>query len=115
MMKEIDAFSLAPIPLSMRFEKTELAKGTGFTWNCGGNLFLITNWHNVTGINPRTGKHLSCHAMLGATLYSVNDLPQASMMVAVGMDAFILGYPRGIGAGIFPIWKRASIASEPNV
>lgn len=33
-----------------------------------------------------------------------------------GMDVFVLGYPRGIrGGGRFPIWKRGSIASEPDV
>jgi len=33
-----------------------------------------------------------------------------------GMDVFVLGYPRGIsGGGRFPIWKRGSIASEPDI
>ncbi|BAS58346.1 MULTISPECIES: trypsin-like peptidase domain-containing protein [Leptolyngbya] len=32
-----------------------------------------------------------------------------------GLDVFVLGFPRGIGGGAnFPIWKRASIASEPD-
>ncbi|WP_164766185.1 MULTISPECIES: trypsin-like peptidase domain-containing protein [unclassified Mesorhizobium] len=34
---------------------------------------------------------------------------------AVGSEVFVLGYPKGISAGgVFPIWKRASIASEPQ-
>jgi hypothetical protein len=34
---------------------------------------------------------------------------------SVGSEVFVLGYPRGIAnTGIFPIWKRASIASEPQ-
>jgi hypothetical protein len=34
----------------------------------------------------------------------------------VGSEVFVLGYPKGITpSGIFPIWKRASIASEPQV
>lgn len=33
----------------------------------------------------------------------------------VGRDVFILGYPRGVDfSGIFPIWKRGSVASEPQ-
>ncbi|MBU0740040.1 MAG: serine protease [Alphaproteobacteria bacterium] len=33
----------------------------------------------------------------------------------VGSEVFVLGYPHGIElAGVFPIWKRASIASEPQ-
>jgi hypothetical protein len=31
-----------------------------------------------------------------------------------GLEAFVLGYPRGMkGPGNFPIWKRATIATEP--
>lgn len=33
----------------------------------------------------------------------------------VGEELFILGYPQGINAGGFPIWKRASVASEPDL
>lgn len=35
------------------------------------------------------------------------------IQIEVGMDVAILGYPRGISGGMFPIWKRGSIASEP--
>lgn len=35
--------------------------------------------------------------------------------VAVGDDAFVLGYPLGLDGGPkLPIWKRASIATEPH-
>jgi Trypsin-like peptidase domain len=34
---------------------------------------------------------------------------------SVGKDVFILGYPRGVElSGVFPIWKRGSVASEPQ-
>ncbi len=33
-----------------------------------------------------------------------------------GMDVFVLGFPQGLsGGGRFPLWKRGSIASEPDV
>jgi Trypsin-like peptidase domain len=33
----------------------------------------------------------------------------------IGTEVFVLGYPRGVAStGVFPIWKRASIASEPQ-
>ncbi|MDE1995505.1 MAG: trypsin-like peptidase domain-containing protein [Rhizobiaceae bacterium] len=33
----------------------------------------------------------------------------------VGSDVFVLGYPKGVElGGVFPIWKRGSIASEPQ-
>lgn len=32
------------------------------------------------------------------------------------LDVFVLGYPRGLSGGAkFPIWKRGSIASEPDI
>ncbi|MEM7598552.1 MAG: hypothetical protein AAF382_12730 [Pseudomonadota bacterium] len=43
-----------------------------------------------------------------------NHVPDVELHVA--KDVFVLGYPRGmIHQGIFPIWKRASIASEPSI
>jgi hypothetical protein len=33
----------------------------------------------------------------------------------IGAEIFVLGYPKGIATnGLFPIWKRGSIASEPQ-
>ena len=37
------------------------------------------------------------------------------MRIQVSQDVFVLGYPNGISHnGIFPVWKRASIATEPE-
>jgi hypothetical protein len=165
----IDEYSLAPKPIEMRFRKKTVSRGTAFIWRLEARAFLVTNWHNVTGINPRTGKHLSptCvepdsivaqvdlvgstpgtrgpvelplrnmdgaplwleHPMgrrldvvalplpnlPSAVLYPINDMQWAPMHVSVGIDAFILGYPFGISVSTLPIWKRASIASEPGI
>ncbi len=36
--------------------------------------------------------------------------------IKVGQDAFVLGYPKGLmNQGLMPVWKRASIASEPEL
>lgn len=44
----------------------------------------------------------------------VGDLVDFEVMV--GDDVFVLGFPLGLhGGGPFPIWKRASIASEPEI
>jgi hypothetical protein len=37
------------------------------------------------------------------------------LAVKVSMDVFVLGYPFGAPPPGFPIWKRGSIASEPDV
>jgi len=34
---------------------------------------------------------------------------------AVADDAYVLGFPKGMSGGPFAIWKRASIASEPDI
>jgi len=171
-MPTIDPYSAAAIPLQMFFNDTELGIGTGFIWRANNQNFLITNWHNFTGKNPFTGKHLSptaaepnavriwwntksklgekfaarhtiydpsgvpiwlIHPTLGkgvdvialpleekpdADMFPINELDQLPQMAwKIGMDAHVLGYPYGIGEGNggFPIWKRASIASEPEM
>lgn len=35
--------------------------------------------------------------------------------IEVAQNVFILGYPKNISAGGFPVWKRGSIASEPEI
>ncbi len=58
-MATIDQYSVAAMPIEMLFGTTNLAVGTGFVWENGGDFFLITNWHNVSGRDPFSGKHLS--------------------------------------------------------
>ena len=48
------------------------------------------------------------------TVDEINKTPE--MKITVTQDVFVLGYPKGIsGSGNFPIWKRASIATEPGI
>jgi hypothetical protein len=49
-------------------------------------------------------------------LFPINRNSFDEFRVEISQDVFIIGFPRGItGAGKFPIWKRGSIASEPDV
>ena len=51
-----------------------------------------------------------------AVVANAESLDLAQLQLLPGMDVFVLGYPLGItGGGRFPIWKRGSIASEPDV
>jgi len=56
---EIDQYSVAEKPIELRFDETPLAIATAFVWRHGSGDYLVTNWHNVTGINPDDGTHLS--------------------------------------------------------
>jgi len=52
-------------------------------------------------------------------IYAVNNKEISKtpdMRISIAQDVFVLGYPRGLsGGGLFPIWKRATIATEPDV
>ena len=48
-------------------------------------------------------------------LHPINALKSIDLAAIIGMDVFILGYPFGFSLPGFPIWKRGSIASEPNL
>lgn len=168
-MATIDQYSVATVPREMFFGTTALSIGTGFFWQDGNGLFLITNWHNVSGRDPFSGKHLSVTAAepnalrvwwneigkLGSKFfanhaikdtsdrpfwlvhpkygnqvdvvalpitapsnadpYPINKMPSDRLLLQIGVDVFVLGYPFGIGHGGLPIWKRGSIASEPDI
>src|SRR5690554_5216670 len=56
--------SLIPISIDLIFSETgtTLGKATAFFFKKKDKLYLITNWHNFTGLNPRTKKPIGNHA-----------------------------------------------------
>jgi hypothetical protein len=49
-------------------------------------------------------------------LYPMNMIEtDLDLAIHIGMDVFILGYPFTVGPPGFPVWKRGSIASEPDL
>ncbi|NSY48597.1 trypsin-like peptidase domain-containing protein [Agrobacterium tumefaciens] len=145
--------------------------GTGFYWRSAEKTYLVTNYHNITGLNPDTNKlmhgwypnnlqfsiyregtsngkiSLAERLDVAISLYTDANTPvwiehplgrgidcvaikvsddakglihtndyhfDARLNAYVGMDCTIIGYPKGLSADKdTPIWKRASIASEP--
>ena len=50
--------------------------------------------------------------------FAINDIQSIDTRVSVADDIFVVGYPLALGTNEnkdFPIWKRASIASEPSI
>lgn len=48
--------------------------------------------------------------------YPINQMKrEQELAIHIGMDVFVLGYPFGASAPGFPVWKRGSIASEPQL
>jgi hypothetical protein len=50
-----------------------------------------------------------------AEMYPINRMQSDSLLLQIGMDVYILGYPYGMGLLGLPVWKRASIATEPEL
>lgn len=48
-------------------------------------------------------------------LHAINAVRDPDLYVGIGMDVFILGYPFGAEPPAYPVWKRGSIASEPDL
>lgn len=53
------AISNSIVHLTMRFDETVLAIGTGVLYEKDGQNFIVTAWHNVTGLHPETMRYLS--------------------------------------------------------
>ncbi|WP_298987420.1 serine protease [uncultured Roseibium sp.] len=49
------------------------------------------------------------------TMQSTNSYAPAPLVTSIGREVFILGYPFGIGEYYLPVWKKGSIASEPDL
>ncbi len=170
----IDPLSYSAIPIALKLKETDaiLAFGTAFIYEFESKFYLITNWHNVTGINPITGKQAGNHGGIPdllefklqiekspnikwksfqLNLYENNESdwfvhPEHKQQVDVvameleipenflgiirpinknsfddykleiSDDVFVLGFPyQSKGLGSFPIWKKGSIATEPDL
>lgn len=63
MQQKIDGISLSVTHISAHRKypdgtTTGNSTMTGFLWRRDGRVFLVTNHHNVSGINPETGEHI---------------------------------------------------------
>jgi len=168
-MSGIDPISATTSKVTMFFNETELSTGTCFFWRANSGVYLVTNWHNLSGKDNITGKHLSdklaepnaiefniilnadngpvigkwrfpllhdddrprwlehptfgkrvdvVALALGRELGSavcLNDHAKSRLLISVAMDVFVIGYPLGIGVKDVPLWKRGTIASEPDL
>jgi len=65
----------------MCFRETDsvLSSGTGFIYKYDNDYYLVTNWHNVSGRNPETGKCLSVKTLavpdMISTLFRTKEQP----------------------------------------
>lgn len=70
--------------------------------------------------HPRFGRQVDV-AMLALPdgvarcVYPINDRLTGNYHVQVAEDVFVIGYPLAIDVERLPIWKRASVASEPDI
>jgi len=55
----IDEFSIKPLYLETYFSDHQIGVATGFVVKNNSSHYLITNWHVVTGRNPRNNQPLS--------------------------------------------------------
>ena len=53
------AVSNSVVHLTMRFQKTVLSIGTGVIYQYESEYFIVTAWHNLTGLHSETLKPLS--------------------------------------------------------
>jgi hypothetical protein len=169
--------SVVTSQLRMFIRTTELSLGTGFFYERHGRHYLITNWHNVSGRDPRTFESLSSHAGVpdrmtvtvcksgslgewivhtrllyldaeateqptspvwyvhprlhqqvdvvaipvevpeGGQIYPINTMNTVPKCASsYRARSSYSGIQKGLaGGGAFPIWKRANLATEPEL
>ena len=172
----VDNYSLASYYVEMYFDEKKLATATCFFSQQNGKVYIVTNWHVVSGKDADTlqcldsnaaipnklriylpkytekeGYQFSDNFFMEVDLYDAeenklwyelecngkmvdvvlipfkkeNDLffvpiEQATepfnedTKFQIADDIFIIGFPFGKIGGCMPIWKRASVASEPE-
>jgi len=175
-----EKLNYVPFKIRMRCKDINLAIGTAFIYQYEANTYLVTNWHNVTGRNPKSKETLSDvgnepdNLVMGIpTIQNPNEQPMMikwewkilelyedqnreipvwlhhpvhsenvdvvviplpgveetalkhskdpilnleNIRLYPSLDVYVLGFPRGMSGGAhFPIWKRGTIATEPDI
>lgn len=166
----VDRMSACATQISLAFGDTALSTATCFFWKSGLHTYLVTNWHNLSGKNALTGKHidqtyaaepdrlsflayknmdfsnvveftilirdkdgnpewmehplhgravdvvcLKLHPQIAQCVLWINQFIKQKMQLSITDEVFVLGFPLGINVSRTPIWKRATIASEPGL
>lgn len=172
----VNDYSLISYFTESLYNDISLSNATCFIYKDNHEIFIVTNWHVVTGRNFETNKILHSQGAvpnkLKIHLYKYEDdknifqtskvfeimlydeqnnpkwkeikIEQKQVDVVIipvsipneynflsiqdaeepfnddtsfqiGEDVFVLGYPFGMDGGGLPIWKRASVASEPTL
>jgi hypothetical protein len=171
--------NFVPLKIQMWFNDMELATGTAFFYEYKATTHFVTNWHNLSGRNPKTKQPLHSKgaipnkliitvpsraerdgmpgvrwtnrvvslykdaAMLKSEYYThpsygenvdlatfpisgleetlivpanAKQLQLCDIRLRPSLDVFVLGFPLGMSGGAsLPIWKRGSIATEPDI
>lgn len=66
--------TFSTVRLTLRYNKTDLATGTGFLYRRQGNTYLVTAWHNLSGRHSVTLKPLHEKGALPNNM--LVDMPQ---------------------------------------
>lgn len=118
----INVWDRATETLEFKPIELELAKKDNVTWwqhpyeGCKIDIAVLPLNERLGQIDNRIENIRAIPAQL-AIKNDAEGKPYATYAYPwIGSEVFILGYPRGLmRQGIFPIWKRGSIASEPMV
>jgi len=118
-MTKIDAFSLCTIPIQQYAHGKNLGSAREICLHGPNGESL---WY----VHPQFAKKridvvaiplvrsINDDSEIG--LYPINALrSEVDLQIAIGMDVFVLGYPFGFSLPGLPIWKRGSVASEPDI
>lgn len=171
MSKIIDPYSPISVRINLLCNDNYISSATGFFFEYGNNLFVVSNWHVFSGRNPNTGQSMNNSGAVPDTMEialwlkrkigdwqlvrmpmndtngeavwlqhpngqdidvavcRINEIPDEiaiyslprpdetlDMAFEIAMDVFIVGFPLGLShQDVFPVWKRGSVATEPQL
>ncbi len=84
------------------------------------HISLYDNYNNpVWLVHPKYKRDVDLAIIkIKNNLFCLNDIPSDNVEIGVADEVFVIGYPLALGSNEnrnIPIWKRATIASEPTI
>jgi len=106
----------AALPNRLEFDAF---KGGNLGQRVSGSIDLYQNGKAVWLEHPEFGQKVDVVCievdLEDNSVFAINELSSDDIGLSIAQDVFILGYPMGIDTQRLPIWKRGSVASEPDI
>lgn len=107
------AVSNSVVHLTMRFHQTVLSIGTGCIYEYNGKYYIVTAWHNLSGLHSETLRPLSAYLAIPDNVIVRFAVNVAGLVTYIPVTVPLLGDEKSLFLAHPDNWPRVDVAVIP--